>query len=136
MDVFITNPQHSLHMLIDGLQSCGLLVGYYNVYSSCLDSHSDGTHSLQRTNWWASDEILKLSQSGSFKKQTHLHLGWSEGEYIFSIFKFLGDISSIIIWSICKRKKSTIYIYNVIHCISHKLMWQLKTFSMAYCYTQ
>ncbi len=38
----------SLHkMLIDGLERCGLLVEYYDVFISCLDSHSDGTHSLQ-----------------------------------------------------------------------------------------
>ncbi len=37
-----------LKMLIDGLESCGLLVDYCDVFISCLDSHSDGTHSLQR----------------------------------------------------------------------------------------
>ncbi len=26
------------------------------------------------------------------KKQTHLHLGWPEGEHIFSSFKFLGEL--------------------------------------------
>ncbi len=25
----------------------------YDVFISCLDSHSDGTHSLQRIHWWA-----------------------------------------------------------------------------------
>ncbi len=33
---------------IDGLEWCGLLVNYCDVIISCLDSHSDGTHSLQR----------------------------------------------------------------------------------------
>ncbi len=42
-------------MLIDGLEWCGLLVDYCDVFISCLDSHSDGTHSLQRIHWWASD---------------------------------------------------------------------------------
>ncbi len=27
------------------------------VFISCLDSHSDGTHSLQRVHWWTSDVI-------------------------------------------------------------------------------
>ncbi len=31
-----------------GLEWCGLLVDYCDVFISCLDSHSDGTHSLQR----------------------------------------------------------------------------------------
>ncbi len=30
------------------MDSCGLLVDYCDVFISCLDSHSDGTHSLQR----------------------------------------------------------------------------------------
>ncbi len=38
-------------MLTNELESCGLLVDYCNVVISCLDSHSDGTHSLQRTHW-------------------------------------------------------------------------------------
>ncbi len=32
--------------LTDGLDWCGLLVDYSDVFISCLDSHSDGTHSL------------------------------------------------------------------------------------------
>ncbi len=44
MDLFLRNTQ----MVIDGLESCGLLVDYCDVFISCLDSHSDGTHSLQR----------------------------------------------------------------------------------------
>uniref|UniRef100_A0A671PUA9 Uncharacterized protein n=1 Tax=Sinocyclocheilus anshuiensis TaxID=1608454 RepID=A0A671PUA9_9TELE len=36
-----------LQMLTDGLECCGLLVDYCDVFISCLDSHSDGTHSLQ-----------------------------------------------------------------------------------------
>ncbi len=38
--------------LTDGLEWCGLLVDYCDVFISCLDSHSDGTHSLQRIHWW------------------------------------------------------------------------------------
>ncbi len=34
--------------------TCGLLW----CFISCLDSHSDGTHSLQRIHWWASDAAL------------------------------------------------------------------------------
>ncbi len=42
-------------MLTDGLEWCGLLVDYCDVFISSLDSNSDGTHSLQRIHWWASD---------------------------------------------------------------------------------
>ncbi len=37
-------------------------------------------------------EMLHFSRSVRMKKQTHLHLGWSEGEYIFSIFSFSGEL--------------------------------------------
>ncbi len=40
------------------------------------DSHSDGTHSLQGIHCWDTDALLNL-----MKKQTHLHLGWPEGEH-------------------------------------------------------
>ncbi len=71
----------SLHkMSVDGLEWCGLLVDYCDVFISCLDSHSDGTHSLQKIHWWASDAMLHFSKSVLMKKQTDLHLGWPEGE--------------------------------------------------------
>ncbi len=77
----------SLHkMLTDGLEWCGLLVDYCDVFISCLDSHSDGTHSLQRIHWWASHVVLHFSKSVPMKKETHLYLGWPKGEYIFSKF--------------------------------------------------
>ncbi len=58
--------------LIDGLDLCRLLEDYCDVLISCLDSHSDGTHSLQRIHLWASDIMLHFSKSVLMKKQTHL----------------------------------------------------------------
>ncbi len=54
-------------MSIDGVVwiTCDVLI-------SCLDSHSDGTHSLQRINWWACDVMIHYSKSVQMKKQTHL----------------------------------------------------------------
>ncbi len=43
-------------------------VDYCDVFISFLDSHSDGTHSLQRTNWWASDLVLHFSKSVLMEK--------------------------------------------------------------------
>ncbi len=51
-----------LQMLTDGLEWCGLLVDYCDVFISCLDSHSDGTHSLQRIHCWDS-EWMHFSKS-------------------------------------------------------------------------
>ncbi len=70
--VFLQTCSFSLHnKLTDGLEWCGLLVDYCDVLISYSDSHSDGTHSLQR-----------------MKKQNHLHLGWSEGEQFSANFIF------------------------------------------------
>ncbi len=38
-------------------------VDYCDVFISCLDSHSDGTHSLQSIHWWVSDVMLQFSKS-------------------------------------------------------------------------
>ncbi len=96
-NAFLQTCRFSLRKtLIDGLESCGLLVDYCDVFISSLDSHSDGTHSLQRFHWWTSDVMLTFSKSVQMKKQTHLHLGWPEGEYIFSKFSFLSDYSFVV----------------------------------------
>ncbi len=58
-------------MLIDGLESCGLLVDYCVVFISCLDSHSDGTHSLQRIHWCASDGMLHFYDEETNSYVTH-----------------------------------------------------------------
>ncbi len=49
-------------------------VDYCDVLISCLDSRSDGTHSLQTIRLWASDVMLHFSKSVPMKKHTHLHV--------------------------------------------------------------
>ncbi len=67
----IQTHSFSLHkMLTGGLDWCGLLwinllllvwiiVKFYSK-CSCLHSHSDGTHSLQKAYWWASGVMLNF----------------------------------------------------------------------------
>ncbi len=38
-------------------------VDYCDVFISCLDYHSDGTHSLQRIHCWDTDAMLHFSKS-------------------------------------------------------------------------
>ncbi len=45
-----------------------------SLFISSLDSHSDGTHSLQMIHWWASDVMLHLSKCVQMKRQTYLPL--------------------------------------------------------------
>ncbi len=71
MDWFLQTC-HSLHdALTDGLECCGLLW----CCISCLDSHSDGTHSLQRIQWWASDGMLHFYKSVQIKKLIYISEG-------------------------------------------------------------
>ncbi len=60
-------------MLIDG--SCEVLVDYCDVFISCLDSHSDGTHSLQRIHWCASDVMLNICSEEETNSST-LWMSW------------------------------------------------------------
>ncbi len=71
------------------------IVCHCDVFISCLDSHSDGTHSLQGIHWWASDIMLHFSKSVPMKKQTHLHLAWHDGDYNFSKCSFLGELKFV-----------------------------------------
>ncbi len=65
---------------------CGLLVDHCDVFISCLDSHSDGTHSLQMIH----DAELNSSKSVRMNKWTHDHLGWFDFHFCenfsFNIF--------------------------------------------------
>ncbi len=81
-DGFVLTSPHKA--LTDGLDCCGSLVDDCVVFISCLDSHSDGTHSLQSILWWATGVMLHFSTSVLMEKQTDLHLSWPEGEYFLS----------------------------------------------------
>ncbi len=52
----VQNALCMMYLFIANMQ----LVDYCDVFISCLDSHSDGTHSLQSIYWWASDETIYL----------------------------------------------------------------------------
>ncbi len=67
-------------------------VDYCDVFISCLDCHSDGTHSLQRIHWRGSDGMINFFKSVLLKMQTNLYLGWHEAKYISRQFFFLGEL--------------------------------------------
>ncbi len=48
-----------------------------DVFISCLDSHSDGTHSLQIIHWWASDVMLHLSKSDEETNSSTSWMAWT-----------------------------------------------------------
>ncbi len=52
MNLLITNMQlFPSQDVTEGLKKCELLVDCCDVFISGLESHSDGTHSLQRIHW-------------------------------------------------------------------------------------
>ncbi len=56
-------------------------VDYCDVFISCLDSHSDGTHSGS-----IDEQVMQCYISPNLmKKQTHPNLGWPEGEQLIFI---------------------------------------------------
>ncbi len=65
---------------------------------------SDGTHSLQRIHWWASDVMLNFSQNSSNVHETHVHLERPEGVYIFKKNHFWG-IPSTSVLNVYANKK-------------------------------
>ncbi len=89
MDFFFTNTAFRF-------TGCWLMdwncVDYCDVFTSCLDSYSDGTHSLQRIHWWASDVMLHFSKSDEEKliyilnglRVSQLSAHWLNWGYSFS----------------------------------------------------
>ncbi len=96
-------------MLTDGLEWCGLLVDYCDVFISCLDSHSDGTHSLQSIHCWDTDAMLHFSKSD---EETNSSTSWMAWGWVF-----------IFGWTIPLRFS----FYQSMHC----LYWH--ALSLCYC---
>ncbi len=83
IDLLFINRRFSTSqdIVTNGLDWCGLLVDCFDVFISCLDSHSDGTHSLQRIHWWASDGTLHFSKSD---EETNSSTSWMAWGWVFS----------------------------------------------------
>ncbi len=68
-------------------------VDYCDVFISCLDSHSDGTHSLQRIHCWTSDGMLHFSTSVAETNSFTSWMAWGWGHFQ-QIFLFV----SVSLW--------------------------------------
>ncbi len=83
MDLFLTNMQLLSSQDTDGLEWCGLLVDYCDVFISCLDSHSDGTHSLQSIHCWDTDGMLNFFKSEETNKLIYILDGLRMTTFLF-----------------------------------------------------
>ncbi len=99
MDLILKKHSFSLlKMLTDGLDWSGLLVDYYDVFISCLDSHSDGTHSLQRIHCWDTDAETRFSKSEEEVNSSTFRMAWG-WVIFFSKYSLLGELSfKILRW--------------------------------------
>ncbi len=61
--LYLYETKPSLRYFNFKLESCGLLLDYCGGFISYLNSHSDGTHSLQRTHWRARDAMPNFSKT-------------------------------------------------------------------------
>ncbi len=90
MNCFFQTIRFSLHkMLIDGV-GCGLLVDYCDVLINCLDSHSDGTHSMQRIHWWTA-----IFFQICFDEETNFSTSWMARGWV----KILVDFHFLVHYS-------------------------------------
>ncbi len=83
-------------------ESCGLLVDDRDVFISCLDSHSDGTHSLQRMlTKWCNDKFLQIYSD----EETNSSTSWMAWRWVhFS--PLYGDIITLL-GDMTEKKKKT-----------------------------
>ncbi len=88
MDLSLTNTQ--LFTSQDFYWWTEVLVDYCDVFISGLDSHSDGTHSLLRIHWWASDAMLQFSNS--VDKVSYIINYMIVGAWIVIKFTFWGEL--------------------------------------------
>ncbi len=93
-----------IFILILTKQSCGLFVDFCEVFNSCLNSHSDGTHSLQSFHCWAS-ESAKFLQSCSDDK-TNVSTSWMASIFSAILGGIIGSlIYNLVFWSVFKKNR-------------------------------
>ncbi len=98
-------------MLTDGLESCGLL----RCFISCLDSHSDGTHSLQRIHCWASDAMLHFPKPDEETNSSTSWMIWRWGHFqLIQMYRWTTPVTVMhgILWLTRLTSFSTPFLLN------------------------
>ncbi len=78
-----------LFQFLSSLEWCGLLVDYCDVFISCLDSHSDGTHSLQSIHCWDTDAETHFYISDEETNSSTSWMAWGWAHFHFWVELFL-----------------------------------------------
>ncbi len=89
-------------------------VDYCDVFISCLDFHSVGTHSLQRIHWWASFQV-KYSPKVLFRTILYLHIYPHIRAQFFTVLHNLSELETTLKklnghcpWNLISRKRCLI----------------------------
>ncbi len=89
---------------------CKLFYGFLWCFISCLSSHSDGTHSLQRIHWWASNTTFLQICSD---EETNSSTSWmASGWVIFVNYSFKS-----LHFSTSSTQKNILFIDMNIKCL-------------------
>ncbi len=110
------------HTAFQFIESCGLLWCFHQRFNLSF-WWLWFLHSLQRIHWCAIDVMLNFSKSAPMKKQTHLHLGWPEEEFILSKFPFLGEL---FLWIDCHVRN----LPPTVHHYSHQVVQSIRVGSI------
>ncbi len=85
------------------------------MFISCLDCHSDGTHSLQRIHWWASDAMVHFFKSAQSVQLIYILDGLRASKFSANSFFFLLFLLSQI--KHCAAQKEVIYLPLMPPCV-------------------
>ncbi len=91
------NQERNLHRS-STVYKCWSGVDYCDVFISCLDSYSDGTHSLQSIHWWDSGVMLHFSKSDedTNSSTSWMAWGWAHFQQVF-IFERTNSLKTVLV---------------------------------------
>ncbi len=94
-DRFVSYKHAAFLFTVCSFMDWSRVLDYCHVFISCLDSHSDGTHSLHVILWLASDPMLNFTKS-VLKQELKLIciLDGLRVSLFFSTFSILGELFS------------------------------------------
>ncbi len=91
-------------------------------FIGCLDSHSDGTHSLQSFHWWASDGMLHFSSSvheETNSSTSWMAWGWVHYQHIvwinYSFYLKVNIVALLALYLLVRIRQ--ILVLNNLHCM-------------------
>ncbi len=124
MDLFLISTQRLASQDINWWTG----VHYCDVFISCLDSHSDGTHSLQRIHCWASDAMLHFSKPDEETNSSTSWMVWGWGHFNFWVNYSFKNYEEWYVFKILTKLTA-----NVVCVHDFKSQHKIKTDTFYFC---